>query len=94
MTPVGGQLDGDTYWLVAEHGRRCGYVANLASNPTCRVKIGRSWRSGTATLLPDDDGLARRAALDRANGWVGRLDGMVFRAGAITPITVRIDLEV
>jgi deazaflavin-dependent oxidoreductase (nitroreductase family) len=94
VIPVGGRLDGGTYWLVAEHGRHCGYVANLASNPACRVQVARRWRSGTATLLPDDDGFARRAALDRANGWVGRLDGLVFRAGATTPMTVRIDIEV
>ena len=43
---------------------------------------------------PDrDDGLARRARLDTANGIIGRLDGLAFRAAASDPTTIRIDLQ-
>ncbi len=93
LTPVGNGLDGDVFWLVAAHGRRSSYVANLSAEPACRVKVGRRWRKGTATLIEDDDGLARRARLDKANGIIGRLDGFAFKATATDPTTIRIDLK-
>src|SRR5688572_7197484 len=40
--PVGKGLDGDTFWIVAEHGKRASYVKNLRANPRVRVKCG--WR--------------------------------------------------
>ena len=92
LTPVGNGLDGDTFWLVSEHGLRSDYVRNLLANPSVRVKVGRRWRSGTASVVEADDGLARRKHLDRANGVVGRVDGAIFRASASSPVTVRIDL--
>ena len=92
-TPVGGHLDGNTYWLVSEHGEGSSYARNLLANPAVRIKVGRGWRSGTATLLPGDDGFARRRDIDRANGIIGRLDGLLFKLGATRPATIRIDLE-
>jgi deazaflavin-dependent oxidoreductase (nitroreductase family) len=91
-TPVGNGLDGSTFWLVAEHGRN-DYVLNLRADPRVRVKVRRRWLQGTATELPDDDGFARRRQIDRKNGLVGRLDGVLFRAAASTPVTFRIDLR-
>jgi deazaflavin-dependent oxidoreductase (nitroreductase family) len=93
LTPVGNGLDGDTIWIVAEHGQRCAYVQNLIANPRVRVKVGREWRAGTAALVPNDNGIERRHALDRRNGLVGRLDGIAFRASATDVCTVRIDLD-
>jgi deazaflavin-dependent oxidoreductase (nitroreductase family) len=93
LTPVGNGLDGETFWIIAEHGQRCAYVQNLLANPRVRVKIGREWRAGTAALVPNDDGIERRHALDRRNGLVGRLDGIAFRAAATDVCTVRIDLD-
>lgn len=92
QTPVAGSLDGDSYWLVAEHAD-AGYVKNLAALAGVRVLLRRRWRSGTATCLPDDDALARRAWIDRRNGIVGRFDGWWFRAFSSAPMTVRIDLD-
>ena len=92
-TPVGGGLDGSTYWVVSEHGRRCDYVKNLVANPAVRVKLGRHWYSGSATVIVDDDGLARRRTIDRSNGAVGRVDGVIFRASASEPLTIRVDLD-
>ena len=43
-TPVTDGLDGDTFWIVAEHGRGAAYVRNIEANPRVRVRIGRRWR--------------------------------------------------
>lgn len=92
LTPVGNGLDGSTFWIVAEHGSRCDYVKNLIANPKVRVKVGRRWHSGTASVVADDDPLARRRTLDRKNGLIGRADGVIFQASASEPRTIRIDL--
>jgi deazaflavin-dependent oxidoreductase (nitroreductase family) len=92
LTPIGNGLDGDTFWLVSECGVTSGYVRNIRANPNVRVKVGRRWFAGLATVLPDDDGWARREEIDRRNGLMGRLDGRIFRASATTPVTIRIDL--
>ncbi|WP_082942888.1 nitroreductase/quinone reductase family protein [Mycobacterium sp. 852002-40037_SCH5390672] len=93
LTPVGNGLDDDVFWLVSEHGRACDYVKNLVVDPSVRVKVGRRWYSGSATVLDDDDAHARRRRLDEANGFSGRADGFIFRVSASVPVTVRIDLE-
>lgn len=92
LTPVGNGLEDHVFWLVSEHGTRSAYVQNLLATPRVRVKVGRRWRDGSATLVPGDDSRRRRRLLDRSNGIVGRLDGMVFRAAATDPCTIRIDL--
>jgi deazaflavin-dependent oxidoreductase (nitroreductase family) len=92
-TPIGKELDGPVFWLVAEHGTGCDYVKNLMANPQLRVKVRRRWYRGTATLVPDENGLNRRRALDHTNGLIGRADGIIFMASASEPVTVRIDLE-
>ncbi|MGH3425531.1 MAG: nitroreductase/quinone reductase family protein [Nocardioidaceae bacterium] len=93
QVPVGNGIDGDVFWLVAEHGRRSDYVRNLLADPRVRVLVRGSWRTGTAAALPDDDGLLRRREVDRAHGLGGRIDGVIFRLTATDPLTVRIDLE-
>lgn len=94
LTPVGNGLDGGVFWLVSEKGRQAGYVANLLAQPRVRVKVGRRWISGRATLVPEEDGLARREHIDGRNGIVGRFDGAIFRASAgPAPVTIRIDLD-
>jgi deazaflavin-dependent oxidoreductase (nitroreductase family) len=54
-TPVGNGLDGNTFWLVAEHGHRAHYVRNIEANPRVRLKVLGTWHSGTAHALPHDD---------------------------------------
>lgn len=93
QTPIGNGLDGDVFWLVSEHGRHAAYVKNLAANARVRVKVGRRWRAGIATIVDDDDAFARRRRIDAANGLIGRADGAIFRASASTPVTVMIDLD-
>jgi len=93
QTPIGGLREGDRFWLVSEHGRRSHYAQNLIANPRVRVKTQGRWHIGRATLLPDDDARQRRRALDRAHGLSGRIDGIIFRAMATDPLTIRIDLD-
>ena len=86
-TPVGNGLQGDTFWLVAEHGRRSGYVLNLSANARVRVKVGRRWRTGIAHLMPEDD------PNDRIRKIGLKTNGRVVRILGTDPTTVRIDLD-
>lgn len=86
-TPVGNGLDGDIFWIVAEHGRRAAYVRNLMEDPRVRIKVGRRWRAGTAHLLPDDDPRERQRRIGR------RLNALVVRAMGTDLLTVRVDLD-
>jgi len=87
QTPVGNGLVGDTFWIVAEHGRKAGYVRNIAANPRVRVFVGGTWRAGTAQLLPDDDPIERQRRLGR------RLNAALVRLMGTELLTVRIDLD-
>lgn len=86
-TPVGNGLEGDTFWIVAEHGRNAAYVRNIAANPRVRVNVRGRWRSGTAHLLPDDDARERQRKIGR------RLNAAVVRVMGTQLLTVRIDLD-
>ena len=86
QTPVGNGLQGDTFWIVAEHGRHSDWVRNIVANPRVRVKAGGAWRNGTASLMPDDDPRARQRTLDQMNALVVRLMGTEL-------LTVRVDLD-
>jgi deazaflavin-dependent oxidoreductase (nitroreductase family) len=91
-TPIVCSADGDTLWLIAQHGRHAGWVRNFEANPRVRVRLGRSWRTGTAELLPDDDVKARIATFSSSG--VGRaMTGTMFRALESQPVTVRILLD-
>ncbi len=85
--PVGNGLEGDTFWVVSEHGRRAGYVRNIEADPRVRVKVRGRWRSGVAHVLPDDDPLARQRKLGRP------LNSALVRLVGTELVTVRIDLE-
>jgi len=85
-TPVGDGRRGDTFWIVAEYGRRAAYVRNIEANPSVRVYTGRRWRTGTAHTMPEDDTRARQRDLPRLNAFVVRTVGTDL-------LTVRIDLD-
>ena len=68
--PVGKALEGDTLWIVAEHGRRAAYVRNIEANPRVRVRVGRRWRTGTAQVLSRRR-LARASAADAEQAQLG-----------------------
>jgi deazaflavin-dependent oxidoreductase (nitroreductase family) len=86
-TPVGNGCAGDTFWLVAAHGTQADFVRNLQAHPAVRVKIGRTWRTGTAVVLPGDDAVARSRTLPYQ--W----DAALGRLMASSPLTIRIDLD-
>ena len=90
-TPVTNGLEGDTFWIVAEHGRRAGYVRNIEANPRVRVRAGRRWRSGTAHLLPGDDPHERLARIARRRS--ARLNASVVRLAGSDLLVVRVDLD-
>ena len=86
-TPVGKAIQGDTLWVVAEHGFKANYVRNIQANPRVRVKVGRRWRTGTATPLPDDDPRERQRQIpNKSNSAMVRVMGSDL-------LTVRIDLD-
>ena len=85
--PVGNGLRGDTFWIVSEHGYESDYIKNIQVDPKVRVKVGRTWRDGTAHVLPGDDVRARMRELRRPTN-----DAMVRMAGS-NLMTVRIDLD-
>jgi deazaflavin-dependent oxidoreductase (nitroreductase family) len=86
-TPIGNGLRGDEFWIVTEHGWHADYVKNIAANPRVRVKIGRSWRSGAASILEDDDPAARLRWLRRPVN-----DSMLLAVGTEL-LVIRIDLD-
>ena len=86
QTPVGNGLAGNTFWLVAVHGSQADYVRNIRAEPAVRVKVAGRWRTGTATILPDDDAAARSRQLPYQ--W----DAAIGRLMATRPVTIRIDL--
>lgn len=85
--PVGARLDGNTLWIVAEHGRHANYVRNLEADPHVRVKIGRRWRTGTATVLPDDDPRTRLGKIAHP------VNGFMVRTMGTDLLTIRVDLD-
>jgi deazaflavin-dependent oxidoreductase (nitroreductase family) len=86
-TPVGKAIEGNTLWIVTEHGRKAGYVRNIEANPRVRVKVGRRWRTGTARVMPDDDSRERQRRMPN------RLNSAMVRVMASELLTVRVDLD-
>src|ERR687883_113674 len=86
--PVGDGLRGETFWIVAEHGRHADYVRNIERDPRVRVKVGRRWLSGTAHVLDDDDPRERLRMLRRPlndSGLRARASEMVVGRVALAP---------
>jgi deazaflavin-dependent oxidoreductase (nitroreductase family) len=61
--PVGNGRKGDSFWIIAEHGTRAGYVHNIQHDPRVRVRLRLGvryrWVDGIATVRPDEP-LARQ----------------------------------
>lgn len=87
-TPVSNGLEPatDTFWIVAEMGRRAAYVRNIEANPRVRIRLRGGWRSGTARVLDDDDPRARLRSLSRLNA-------LGVRALGAELLVVRVDLD-
>ena len=95
-TPVGDGRVGEQFWLVAEHGRKAGYVRNIARNPRVRLRLRNGWKgrwhTGTAHLLADDDPAERQRWL--ANNLPSSAgNARAVRLFGTELLTVRIDLD-
>nr|WP_202377417.1 nitroreductase family deazaflavin-dependent oxidoreductase [Mycobacterium paraintracellulare] len=85
-TAVGGRVVDNQFWMVSEHGEHSDYIRNIKANPAVRVRVGGTWRHGTAHLLPEDDAVQRLGNLPRLNSAMVRLMGSDL-------LTVRVDLD-
>ena len=95
-TPVGDGHIGNEFWLVAEHGKKAGYVLNMERNPRVRLKLRDGlrtrWHMGTAHVLPDDDPRERQRwlanQLPRSSG-----NARAVRLFGTQLLSIRIDLD-
>ena len=95
-TPVGNGRVGKEFWIVAEHGKKAGYVLNIESNSRVRLKLRDGprmrWYSGVAHLLPDDDpGERQRWLAEKLPGSAGNAAAVRLFGTQLLPI--RIDLD-
>ncbi|CAN5122377.1 nitroreductase family deazaflavin-dependent oxidoreductase [soil metagenome] len=87
-TPVSNGFDRatNTFWIVAEMGRKAAYVRNIEADPRVRVRVRGRWRTGTAHVLAGEDARARLRSISRLNAAGVRAMG--------TDLTVlRVDLD-
>ena len=84
--PVLGGLRGDVLWIAAHHGRSAAWVRNVEADPRVRVKINGGWRSGTATVVADDETLKRVGSIDP------HIADRARRMGTDL-LTIRVDLD-
>lgn len=90
--PVGDGMVGDTFWIVAEHGKRSAYVRNIEANPKVRVRIRGRWHTGTADVMHSDDPQQRQRQLGEKS-LAARFNAVVVRSCGTDLLTVRIDLD-
>ena len=91
-TPVTNGLDGDVFWIVTEHGRRAAYVLNIEANSRVRIRTRGGWRSGTATVLADDDPRERLRYIAKLRP-ITRINTATVRLMETEMLTVRVDLD-
>lgn len=77
----------ETAWIVSEQGRHSGYVANLTADPRVRLRLGRTWRTGRARVLPEDDPQRRLDGFGRPS------HAAAVRRFGTSLLTVRVDLS-
>ena len=87
-TPVSNGLERstNTFWIVAEMGRKAAYVRNIEADPRVRIRVRGRWRSGTARVLEGDDPRARLRS-------ISRLNARGVRALGTDLVVVRVDLD-
>lgn len=95
-TPVGNGREGESFWIIAEHGPRAGYVRNISRDPRVRVRLRVGWRyrwvPGVATVLVDDDPLARQRHLIRWHP-LRALNAINVRVLGADLLTVHVQLQ-
>jgi len=94
--PVGNGRKGDSFWIIAEHGTRAGYVHNITRDPHVRVRLRIGlryrWVPGIATVCPDDDPLARQRKII---AWhpLRALNAIYVRVFGADLLTVHVQLD-
>ena len=94
--PVGNGRKGDSFWIIAEHGTRAGYVHNIQHDPHVRVRLRLGlryrWVDGIATVRPDEDPLARQR---RVIAWhpLRALNAITVRVLGADLLTVHVQLN-
>lgn len=95
-TPVGNGRKGSSFWIIAEHGLRAGYVRNIQHDPRVRVRLRVGWRyrwvPGIATVLADDDPLARQRRIIRWHP-LRALNAIIVRVLGADLLTVHVQLQ-
>lgn len=86
-TVVGMDIADGTGWVVAEQGRRAGYVRNIEAEPRVRMCVRGRWRDVRASVVPDDDADARLAGFGR------RGHAATVRRFGTDLLTVRFDFD-
>jgi deazaflavin-dependent oxidoreductase (nitroreductase family) len=86
-TPVSNGLEAatNTFWIVAEMGRKAAYVRNIEADPRVRVRVRGRWRDGVAHVLDGDDPRVRLRS-------ISRLNASGVRALGTDLLVVRVDL--
>ncbi len=94
-TPVGNGRVGESMWIIAEHGTQANYVRNIQHDPRVQVRLRRGlryqWVPGLATVLPDDDALARQRRIIRWHP-LRALNAMNVRVLGADLLTVHVQL--
>jgi deazaflavin-dependent oxidoreductase (nitroreductase family) len=87
-TPVsnGLQRGTNTFWIVAEMGRKASYVRNIEADARVRIRVRGRWRPGIAHVLEGEDPRARLRSIPR-------LSATGVRALGTDLLVVRVDLE-
>jgi deazaflavin-dependent oxidoreductase (nitroreductase family) len=88
--PLTGRADDTGVWVISQHGRRAGWAHNIAADPNVRVRVDNQWRSGTATVEPDDDVRARARSFGGDTKISQSASALTMRAMESDPISVRI----
>jgi deazaflavin-dependent oxidoreductase (nitroreductase family) len=94
--PVGNGRAGDTFWIIAEHGSRAGWVHNIRHDPHVRLRLRlglrHRWVEGIATVRPDEDPLARQR---RVIAWhpLRALNAVNVRALGADLLAVHVQLD-
>jgi len=96
QNPVGNGREGTSFWIIAEHGARAGYVRNIANDPHVRIRLRTGlryrWFDGTARIMPEDDPLARQRAISRWHP-LRAFNAMTVRVLGTELLTIHVELH-
>ena len=87
---------GSQFWIIAEHGRKSGYIQNIAVHPQVRVRLREGlrvrWFTGKAQVLAEDNPRERQRWLSRQLP-SSALNAAIVRLLGTDLLTVRVDFN-